>query len=207
MSESGERLELGGLWRDVVNFLGDAPVEPRLYLPLLQRVLPRWKDWTGFLAHAATSLAHERIELEADAARSELAWQIWTERREALRGLVRKVAKRLVDDEELRDWWVGDARTDWAYKFMGKEAAPKLAKALALTAAEEWLIEYHPEIPSYRGKTVADLEHDWILHWLNSDLVWVDELESLRTLARKTWTADSGARGAWTRDDLKFLNS
>jgi hypothetical protein len=101
VSESKEQLELGGLWRDVVNFFGNQPVEPRLFLPLLRRVLPRWKDWTGFLGYAAGRITGDREELEADAARSELAWQIGNERRDGLRALVRRVARRSVDDQEL----------------------------------------------------------------------------------------------------------
>lgn len=207
VSDPEQHLELGGLWRDVVNFLGDEPVEPRHYLALLRKVLPRWSTWTGFLGYAARRLTTDRAELEADAARSELAWRIWTDRRDALLRHVQRVAKRHVSEQELRDWWVGDGRAEWAYKLEGKDAAAKFAKSVGLTDAEEWVIEYHPDIPHYRGKTVADLEHDWILHWLHGDLVWVEELESLRAIARKTWTADAAARVAWSKDELKFVNS
>jgi len=59
-----------------VNFLGDRPIEPSMYLPLLDAVLPRWAGWTYFLGHAATNITKDRPELEADTARAMLGWRL-----------------------------------------------------------------------------------------------------------------------------------
>lgn len=89
-----ESLEVGGLWREVVNFLGSRTIEPALYLALLDTVLPPWKAWTYFLGRAAESLANDRAELEADAARARLGWRLWVDRRDALRRFAESVAAR-----------------------------------------------------------------------------------------------------------------
>ena len=108
---------VGGLWRDVVNFLGVSHVQPAIYLPLLRRVLPRWRDWTYFLAMAGEKLTKDRAELEADAARVELGWRLWVERREGLRRFAESIAERAVDDVELEGWWIRNERGEsqsWA---------------------------------------------------------------------------------------------
>jgi hypothetical protein len=94
IEQETEQLELGGLWRDVVNFVGTRPVEPAVYLPLLDRVLPRWNGWTYFLGRAAESLVTDRAELQADLARAELGWRLWTQQREGLRQFAESAAGR-----------------------------------------------------------------------------------------------------------------
>ena len=205
-----DQLDIGGLWRDVVNFLGDRPIEPSMYLPLLDAVLPRWAGWTYFLGHAATNITKDRPELEADTARAMLGWRLWTERREGLRRFAETAAKRPVGDEELETWWIRDERGEhqmWSGHLLGIERAPEFARLTGLTAEDERIIDHHPEIPAAAGRRRRNRKHDWIVAWINSDLEWVTDLETLRTLAQKTWTADARDRQPWTQDELAFVNA
>lgn len=204
-----EALDVGGLWRDVVNFLGGRPVEPALYQPLLDAVLPRWRSWTYFLGQAATMLTRDRAELEADTARAILGWRLWTERREALRTFAESAAKRPVADEELEDWWIRDRHGEsrvWSGHLEGVERAPEFARLTGLTAADEQVIDHHPQIPA-AGRRKGRKPHDWLVVWISRDLQWLDDLEVLRSLAGKTWTADSRDRQPWTQDELDFVNT
>lgn len=204
-----EDLEVGGLWRDVVNFLGTPPVEPAIYLPLLHRVLPRWKGWTYFVGRAAASLAVDQAELEADADRAELGWRLWIERREGLRKFAESAAERPVGDDELEGWWIRDDRGEsrrWAGHLMGIERASQFAKLTGLTADDERVIEHHPEIP-VGARRRRKKRHDWLVEWVRTDLEWIADLETLRTLAGKTWTGDPRDRQPWTQDELAYVNA
>jgi hypothetical protein len=68
--DSVDRLELGGLWRDVVNFLGDGAVTPPLLVPLLDAVVPRWALWTYFLDQLSRKLVNseDRTQIEYEVA-------------------------------------------------------------------------------------------------------------------------------------------
>lgn len=205
---SSERLEVGSLWRDVVNHLGDGEIQPAVYLPLLRGVLPRWADWTYFLARASEKLTNDQAELEADAARAELGWLLWTERRDGLRRFAESLAGRPVPDDDLAAWWIRDERglDRWTSLMRGIENAGPFVKALAITPAEERLIDHHPEIPA-AGRRRRRRKHDWLISWISQDLDWIDDLETLRTLARRTWPADARDRQHWTQDELDFVNA
>lgn len=196
-----EPLEQGGLWRDVVNFLGKGPVEPAIYIPLLDKVLPLWRDWTYFLGQAASLVERERDEVVRDARRALLGWEIWTQRREGLRKFASRAAGRPLDDTELAAWWIRDERLEWRSSVRAIESSHKFAQALRMTAAEDEIVE--PESRALRRK---GYKHDWLIIWINQNLVWTHELELLRALATKTWTADPGRRQPWTSDDLEYLN-
>jgi hypothetical protein len=203
-----ESLDIGGLWRDVVNFIGDRLVEPSMYLPLLDAVLPRWGAWTYFLGHAATNITKDRPELEADTARALLGWRLWTEQREGLRKFAETAAKRPVGDHELEAWWIRDERGEhqrWSSYLLGIEQAPAFARLTGLTADDERIIDDHPEIPE-AGRRRRKRKHDWLVSWINTDLAWTTDLKALRTLAEKTWTADPHDRRPWTQDELEFVN-
>jgi hypothetical protein len=195
-----EQLEQGGLWRDVVNFLGDGPVEPSIYLPMLRQVLPRWRDWTYFLGQAAGLLERDRAEVERDAAKARLGWDVWINRREGLHKFASRAAGYVVDDNQLEAWWIRDERVDWASKVRAIESSHKFARAVRITAAEDEIVE-----PESRAQRRKGYKHDWLIIWINRDLVWIDELEALRTLARKTWS-DASHRPQWSQTDLEFLN-
>ncbi len=198
-------LEAGGLWRDVVNFLGEGEIRPAIYMPLLQEVLPKWGPWTYFLGQAAAKIKRPRDgeAVAADAARAELAWRLWTERREGLRAYAEKMAKRPVDDAELHGWWINDDRGDdrslWSGGYRETKVTRLFERCLRLGPDEMAIIHRFPDSPVHRD----DL---WLIAWLNKDLDWLADLERLRTLARKTWPADPRDRVMWTPDDLTFVN-
>jgi hypothetical protein len=107
-----EPRDLGGLWRDVLNFLGDREITPALNLPLADAVLPKRGNWTYFLGHVAAKLKEDQAELEADVTRARLGWRILTEQRENLRRFAARVAKHPVEEEQLERWWIDDAGRD-----------------------------------------------------------------------------------------------
>jgi predicted nucleic acid-binding Zn ribbon protein len=205
MLERDAERSVGGLWRDVLNFLGDRPVSPDLYLPLADAVLPRWAKWTYFLGHAAASLTHDRAELDADVARARVGWRIWSEQREDLRTYVQKVVRRRVDDELLEEWWIFDAGGElWAADISthgggDKKRAEDFRRRLRLTEEDEQILRYHPDMPEQY------LDY-WLLTWLRWNLRWVDDLEMVRRLGRKTWPADPRERQTWTPGELQFIN-
>jgi hypothetical protein len=202
----GHEPSIGGLWRDVLNFLGDRPLSPDLYLPLADAVLPKWAKWTYFLGHGAASLTDDRAELEADVARARIGWRIWTERREDLRAYVEKVVRHQVDDEALEEWWIFDAGGDLdaadisTHGGHDKKRASDFRRQLRLTEEDERILRYHPDMPE------PDLDY-WRLTWLRWNLHWADDLETLRRLGRKTWQADPRERKLWTPAELQFVNS
>ncbi len=198
-------LAVGGLWRDVLNFMGDRPMSPDLYLPLADAVLPKWAKWTYFLGHAAASLTSDRAELEADVAKARIGWRIWTERREDLRAYAQKVVRQRVDDELLEEWWVCDAGggklalADFSTKGGDDKYASDFRRRMELTKEDERVLRYQPDMqPRY-------LDY-WLLSWTHWNLRWVEDLETVRRLGRKTWPADAQHREHWTPEELQLVN-
>jgi hypothetical protein len=174
-----EPLELGGLWRDVLNVLGDRPITPDVYRPLGDAVLPKWAKWTKwtyFLGHAARKLTDDREELEADIARARIGWRIWTEQLEDLRTFATKVANHPVDDEQLESWWIDDARGEsagWdAYSVHEKKITGQFQRLLRLSDEDDRTLRYHPY-----GRNDPYLD-GWHLGWLHSNLTWTGDLSS-----------------------------
>jgi predicted nucleic acid-binding Zn ribbon protein len=200
-----EPLELGGLWRDVLNFLGDREITPDLYLPLADAVLPKWGRWTYFLGHAAAKLTEDRAELGADVARARIGWRVWIEQRENLRKFAAKVAKHPVEDEQLERWWIDDARGetaswDGSYSARDDKVTGQFRKFVELSEDDDLALRYHPDMrESYMD--------GWHIGWLHSNLTWTGDLELLRTLARKTWPADPRDREQWTPSELESVNA
>jgi hypothetical protein len=200
-----EPLELGGLWRDVLNNLGDREVTPDLYLAIADAVLPKWGSWTHFLGHAARQLTEDRAELEADLARARVGWRIWIEQRENLRTFAAKVAKHPVEDERLERWWIDDARGetaswDGSYSATDDKVTRQFRKFVELSEDDDLALRYHPDMrePYMDG---------WHIGWLHSNLTWTADLELLRTLARKTWPADQRDRERWTPEELEAVSA
>ena len=174
-----EPLELGGLWRDVLNVLGDRPITPDVYRPFGDAVLPKWAKWTKwtyFLGHAARKLTDDREELEADIARARIGWRIWTEQREDPRTFATKVANHPVDDEQLESWWIDDARGEsagWdAYSVHEKKITGQFQRLLRLSDEDDRTLRYHPY-----GRNDPYLD-GWHLGWLHSNLTWTGDLSS-----------------------------
>ena len=180
-------------------------VTPDLYLPLADVVLAKWGRWTYFLGRARESLRNDREDLEADVARAQVGWRLWTERREDLRRWAESQATHPVDDEQLEDWWLRSARGEtagWDGYWRGQEehSRTEFTQALGLTQADLQVIQYHPDMHE-------PVITNWLLTWLHWNLVWVDDLDQLRTLAQKSWPANPRDRRAWSQDELSFVNA
>jgi hypothetical protein len=175
----------GELWRSVINFIGDEPITPALYLPLLDHAAPGGDRWSYFVGRMADKLREDRHDIEEQVARAELGYRIWTERREALARWAR------VGPEDLEDWWLHGQPT-----VEDHERQRQFIKAMGLTKADLGLIE-------------EDLGRGWeriVIPRLRSNLRPLAHLDILRTLARKTWPADSRDRVGWTEDELDMVN-
>ena len=107
-----EPRNLGGLWRDVLNFLGDREITPDLCPPLADAVLPKRGYWTYFLVHAAAKLKEDQAELEADVTRPRLGWRVLTEQRENSREIRGEDREARRHEEQLERWWIDDAGRD-----------------------------------------------------------------------------------------------
>lgn len=197
---TAERLQIGGLWRDVLNFVGTGDITPATYLPLLDAILPKWGPWTYFMEHAARKITEDRPEIEADTARAELGWRIWVDHREGLRKFATRSAKRPITDDELENWWVEENRGEWRSWGGAYERGPEFARLTGMSAQDVDVVLHHPEMPNFK--------HDrWIVEWIRSDLPYVSDLRALRSIARKTWTPNPGDRHLWTEEDLDFVNA
>lgn len=198
------KFSVGGLWRDVLNFMGDRPVAPDLYLPLVDAVVPKWATWTYFLGRAAASLSADRVELEADVARARIGWRMWTEQRDDLRAYAEKAVSHQIDDSALERWWLLDSGGDlWAADFSTKDGRSKLAnefrRRMRLSAQDERTLRHHPDMPE------PYLDY-WLLSWVRWNLHWTKDLETVRRLGQKTWPADPRDRERWTPEELAFVN-
>jgi hypothetical protein len=199
-ADHSDDLAPGGLWRDVLNFLGDRDRTPSLLLPLADAVLPKWARWTYFMGHAARMVAEERAELEADVARSEIGWRLWTERRDALRTYAERIAERPVTDDELENWWASSNRGEWRGWDGGYERDREFARLTGLSKEDLAVIRDFPKLPN--------LKHDrWSIGWLHRDLEWVVDLADLGRIARKTWPPDPADRKPWSVAELTFVNA
>ena len=199
-TQHSEELALGGLWRDVLNFLGDRDVVPSLLLPLADTVLPKWDQWTYFMGHAARKVLDDRAELEADVARAEVGWRLWVDHREDLRKHAETVAGREVADDELENWWVSSNRGEWRRWDAGREGSTTFSRLVGLSKNE---IDVARSFPGFKKFNRTE----WLIAWLHRDLEWVVDLEDLRRIARKTWSPVPSNRQEWTADELEFVNA
>src|SRR5689334_22543435 len=103
-----DRLELGGLWRDVVNFLGNKPITPDALLPLLDAVVPRWASWTYFLGQLSKKLVDraDRRVLAHEVSCTSIGYRIWSEQRDALTKWAASSASGEMSDDQMADWWL-----------------------------------------------------------------------------------------------------
>jgi hypothetical protein len=188
--------QLGDLWRDVVNFLGDVEITPATYLPLLETVLPKWHDWSYFLGWAAEHLTdrEERTEIELDLRWARLGYRLWLEERDAIAAVAKLARDRRDDDVDLEDWWIGDHRLNPGDELQ----TAALLKRVRLTDDERGMVE-EALINSSGWSRI-------LVPQLHRNLRWIRHLDSLRELAIKTWPADERLRKEWTEDELDWLN-
>jgi hypothetical protein len=196
---------LGALWRDVLNFLGDRELSPNDYLPLCEAVLPKWDKFPGYIGGAAGWLAGNRKEIDNSVAQNLIGWSLWTERRERLRAFAKKVSRRRVTDDDLAKWWLGRAYGEYAAwdgtRFeIGAAKEKKLQAILGLSEEQDRLLRLQA------WHKTEKYSPGWSVAWLHSHLGWVEDLETLRRLARKTWPADVSEREGWTQAELEWVN-
>lgn len=188
--------QLGDLWRDVVNFVGDAEITPATYLPLLEAVLPKWHDWSYFLGWAAKHLTDQddRGEIERGLRWARLGYRLWLDERDAIAAVAKLARDRREDDVDLEDWWIGDHPLNPG----DERQTAALLKHIRLTDDERAMVE-----------EVLVKNSGWsriLVPQLHRNLRWIRHLHSLRKLAIKTWPADERLRQEWTEDELDWLN-
>lgn len=198
--DDSDDLVLGGLWRDVLNLVGDRDPTPTLLLSLADAVLPKWAAWTYFMGHAARMVVEERAELEADVARAEVGWRLWTERRDALRTHAQRMAGRPVTDDELENWWASSNRGEWRGWDGGREGNRDFTRLVGLSKDDINVVCSFPGLTTFR-------RNEWIVAWLHRDLEWAVDLADLRSIARKTWAPNPGDHQPWTPEELEFVNA
>src|SRR5688500_1170349 len=174
------RLRVGGLWRDVVNFLGREPIVPDILIPLLHSVVPRWAGWTYFLGQLSQKLInpHDRDDLANAVARARIGYRLWVEEQDQLAKWAAIGQGEQPTNDQLAGWWLGGHRD-----VLILDEEKRLTQFLELMkfATEEHAI-IDPLI-SHDGPGLAIYRLREHLHWLN-------ELETLRELSAKTWPAE-----------------
>jgi hypothetical protein len=196
-SDSLDRLELGGLWRDVVNFLGHGAVTPDLLVPLLDAVVPRWAGWTYFLGQLSGKLvdSEDRIQIKYEVACARIGHRLWVEQREQLARWAAGGEGGPITDDQLASWWLGDRRDLLA--FGEEKRLIQFLKLITFTAEEVPIID----------RLVDRKFRDLVIYRLREHLHWLKELETLRELSMKTWPADPRQRRGWTPEELSWVNS
>ncbi|MEQ9151056.1 MAG: hypothetical protein RLO06_06150 [Parvibaculum sp.] len=185
----------GGLWRDVVNELGEVTISPDMYLPVLESIASRWNSATSHFKFVERKLreSRRREDVLEPLERARLGYGVWKTRRSELRTWVN--ARRSdagLTEAELESWWFGEANVVWLSGDHGREFLDAVVG---------------PTIP-HREVLVHDLEEygDVPLDWFRINLRYCKDLERLREMARKTWPADVAERRRWSWADFDWIN-
>lgn len=186
------------LWRDVINFLGNAYPTPDRLLPLLEFVADRHADVGGFLRWIPKVLSdpRDRAELDEELRNVGIGYAIWRDQREALHRWANASERGPFTPEQVDEWWFA-------------ERGPNELRVDELGRLDEFLAAVHlnPEDARYIQEELRD-DHldDLVIHRLRHDLHWLDDLNLLRDLARKTWPADPADRQLWVEWELDFVS-
>ncbi len=185
----------GAVWRAVVNFLGNEPVTPAVYLPLIEHMAALEPPYGSFLDRLARTLRdpRDRAEIEQDAATAQVGYQIWQRHSKLIWEWALEAEDPPESLQDLEDWWFSGKRN--MLLIHETKHGDELLDQLPLTAAEEAALAWARNDPALRNMTV---------YYLRRDLRWLDELEILRTLAAKTWPARPEDRKLWTEDEAEL---
>lgn len=186
------------LWRDVVNSLGEAELTPSVFLPLLEDVAARHADSGHFLRWIPRhhNDPRERVELDANIHRAEIAFAAWHEQGLALRQWASANSRGPFSAGELEDWWfTGDPSSD-----LEPDTEEDLDALYALLRFDDRDALVRDELGP------EDRDRYFFFRRLRKDLGWLRELDVLRTLARKTWPADPRARARWTGAEFAVIS-
>jgi hypothetical protein len=191
-----DRLEIGGLWRDVVNFLGREPVIPDVLLPLLHTVAPRWAGWTYFLGQLSKKLVdpQDHDDLAYEVACTRIGYRLWAEHRDELAKWAASGEDGQLTDDQLAHWWL-DGHRDVLVVDEG-ERLTQFLDLMTFSSEERAIID--PLTDQNR--------HGLAIYRLREHLHWLSELETLRELSTKTWPADPKRRRGWTPEQLSWVN-
>jgi hypothetical protein len=187
---------LGDLWRLVVNFLGDAPVTPALFLPLLEHVAPRWSEADSLVKWVKGHLddPKDRAEVEDEIAATAIGWRLWSEERDRLALWAGKGKEGPLSAEDIEDWWLnGDRR-------LTVDEQARLTQFVRI-------MRFEPSEAALIEAKMASFERPVVIHRLHQHLGLIWELEAIRRLARKTWPADPKDRRGWDEDELDWINA
>lgn len=184
----------GQLWRDVVNLLGHQEPTPTVFLPLLEMVAGNYPDETCFTPWIGKHLSNDRdrVELDDDLRRADIAFSLWKNQRSALGSWASRSGSPLETEVDLRRWWFDLERPDR----QREEEGERLQEFLDL-------VTFSPDEQAFLdGYLVREHFHDIFIYSLRRQLRWLEALSLFRSIAQKTWPAHSGARGLW--DDTEF---
>jgi hypothetical protein len=188
-------LEIGGLWREVVNFLGPKPVVPDLLLSLLDTVVPRWAGWTYFLGQLSKKLVdQDQSDLVFEVECTRIGYRLWVEQRTALARWASAGEDAQLTEDQLAHWWLGGKRDIQVVD--EEERLPQFLELMKLFADERAIID---RLRHQNG-------HGLVIYRLREHLGWLTELQTLRELSTKTWSADPRQRRGWTPDELSWVN-
>jgi hypothetical protein len=190
------RLRVGGLWRDVVNFLGRDPVVPDILIPLLHSVVPRWAGWTYFLGQLPQKLIdpQDRDDLANEVARARIGHRLWVEEQDQLAKWAAIGEGGQLTKDQLADWWLG-----------GHRDVLILDEDKRLTQFLEQM-KFATEEHAIISRLINDDGRGLAIYRLREHLHWLNELGILRELSTKTWPADPRQRRGWSPDELAWVN-
>lgn len=190
--------EMGALWRDVVNALGDDYPEPSVYREILELVANRHGRRGYFLQWIEKHLTVEpdKGELERDLRLARIAHDILRHHFDALLVWANKCDDGPFTKEQVETWWFQPPTCSELDIWQRQQLAGFL----------EQIKLPRDDAAFMRAQTKPAHMKAIFLHHLHKDLIWLDELDDLRRLARKTWPADPENRAGWTRSDLALVN-
>jgi hypothetical protein len=182
----------------VVNLVGDGYPTPAIFRPLLTMVAARHAKATYFLQFIPKHLTdqHDRDETEAEIRRAEIGYRLWAEQRGALVAWAGEDEEAPLAENDVDDWW-----------FSGERRQLVIAEYKRVDAFLEAAHLTDDEAAFVRADLWEDGRPDRLLIYrLRRDLHWLDDLDTLRDLAAKTWPAEPAARRRWTEGELAFVD-
>ena len=186
------------LWRDVINFLGDGYPTPDRLLPLLEFVADRHAEASYFLGSIPKHLTdpRDRAELDEELRNVAIGYAIWRDQRPALRRWANASESGPFTPEQVDEWWFAERGSN----DLRVDEVERLDEFLNIVRLE-------PEDAGYIQEVLRGERRDTVvIYRFRHDLHWLDDLDLLRNLARKTWPADPADRELWVEWELSFVS-
>lgn len=188
---------VGLLWRDLVNFLGDDYPTPQRLLPLLELVADRHARTDTFLRWIPKHLTDrgDRAELDEELRNVVIGYAIWRDQRPALIRWANASEAGPFTPEQVDQWWFAERGPNP----LNLDELKRLDEFLDVVRLEAEDLRYVQE------ELREERQDDLVILRLRHDLHWLDDLDLLRDLARKTWPADPADRRPWAEWELGFV--